>query len=201
MVFKVIESKDKISGVIMAGGKSSRIGTDKGLLKFRGNFLSEYAIHLIDSLLAEVYISSNNRNYEQFNLPIIFDIYKNIGPMGGLHAVLKTISSEYVFIISCDMPFMTKEVVNILISNLGDNDVIIPIVENKLEPLCAIYSRRLFPEIEKRIKHGNYKMQDLILASRTKFVKFENNLVFRNINTKEDLEQIDQEMLDDNILK
>lgn len=171
----------------MVGGQSSRMGTDKGLMNFDGKPMIQYAIDLLKSIFSEVLISSNNHEYQQFNLNVIHDIYKNCGPIGGLHSALYNISAGYVFIISCDMPFMKTEIIKQLFIEHENFDIIIPKIGDKIEPLCAVYSKRILPHIEDCIKNKRFKMYDFIKTSHTKYVAFTDKQPFFNINSLEDL--------------
>lgn len=170
----------------MAGGKSSRMGTDKGLLEFDGRPLVQYGIYLLLGCFPEIYISTNHADYEQFNLPIIPDIHRKCGPMGGLHAVLSTIKTDYCFIISCDMPFVEWPILNKILKNCNDFQITIPRIGEQIEPLCAVYAKNLLPEVEKRIETGNFKMHDLIRNAKTNYIDFDSSEPFFNFNTMEE---------------
>lgn len=163
------------------------MGTDKGLLDFNGKAMITYAIDLLSGVFKIVLISSNNAEYEKFGFNVITDIHQNCGPIGGLHALLKHIDTEYAFVLGCDMPFVDKKAVIRLLRNNHDHQIVIPRQENKLEPLCAVYSKWLLAEIEKRIQIGNYKLVDLIENANTQYVDFETENTFVNINSRSDL--------------
>lgn len=180
-----------ITGVIMAGGKSSRMGTDKGLMNFNGKPMVLYTIELLTSIFDTVIISSNSVEYERFGLKCFPDVYKNCGPIGGLHTILQSLKTEFAFVISCDMPLVSTEDVIKIINHCNQFQIVIPLINNMLEPLCAIYSKTLLPEIEERIQSNRYKLADLVEHSNTKYIDFNSEKGFRNFNTKEDfLKQI-----------
>lgn len=171
----------------MAGGKSSRMGSDKGLINYDGKFMVQYPIELCSLLFEKVIISTNNVDYQKFELPIITDNYKDLGPMGGLQAVLSQIDTEYAMIISCDMPCVTRGTIEKLISLLQGQQIVVPIVNGFYEPLCAIYAKNLLSEIEYRIEQHNLKMQGFISETEPKMVVNFNSDEFKNINTTDDL--------------
>ena len=85
----------------MAGGKSSRMGTDKGLMTFQGKRLVEYAIELLQPFCSEIIISTNQAGYEGFGFKTVSDVYRDCGPVGGLHAALSESNYDYNLIVSC----------------------------------------------------------------------------------------------------
>src|ERR1035437_7677768 len=103
----MIPPKNNLNGYILAGGKSSRMGTDKGLLVFNKKTIIQHVIAQLKPVVKEVIIVSNNRDYEKFGVKVIADIIKNIGPAGGIHAALSHSNTNHNFIVSCDMPFIT----------------------------------------------------------------------------------------------
>ena len=105
----------RITGVILAGGKSSRMGTDKGLLELNGKPLIQYAIDTLKSIGLEIIIISNNSDYEQFGFPVYPDIIPDKGPIGGVYTALSYSSTEKNLIVSCDTPFLSKKLLNYLI--------------------------------------------------------------------------------------
>lgn len=178
-----------ITGVVMAGGKSKRMGTDKGLMNFNGRPMVSYAIELFSDLFSQVMISSNNDEYEKFGLPVISDVHKNCGPLCGLHAVLTQITTDKVFVISCDMPFVTRGTIEEI---LLCQEACIAVASHSefLEPLCGIYSKALLLDMNNRIKNGNFKMYRFI--KEQKLVKYVNvnPAQFININSPDDVKEI-----------
>jgi molybdopterin-guanine dinucleotide biosynthesis protein A len=83
-----MQNQMELSGIILAGGKSSRMGQDKGLMLFRGKQMVQYSIELLNLFTSQILISSNNQEYNQFGFPVVSDIYKECGPIGGLHAAV-----------------------------------------------------------------------------------------------------------------
>lgn len=172
----------------MAGGKSSRMGNDKGLLDFEGKPMVNYAIDLLTNYFKVLIVSSNNSDYKMFNLPVVADFHKNCGPICGLHAVLNHVETPHVFILSCDMPLMSGAVIENILRNFNEDEIVVPrLSDGKTEPLCAIYSLNLLPKIEKQMLKGCYKMTELIKSSATKYVDFNDAAPFYNINYPNDL--------------
>jgi len=179
-----------ITGVIMAGGKSSRMGSDKGLMLYNEKPLIQYSIDVLQHFCSEMLISTQNTEYVQFGFPLVHDLIPECGPMGGIYSTFKFTKAEFLLVLACDMPFVTPETIEKLLENRSDFDCVVPRIGDKLEPLCAVYSRSLFSKIESRIKTGNLSMHGLIMESNYKLVDFEDDLPdFRNLNTPEEFEK------------
>lgn len=171
----------------MAGGKSSRMGTDKGLMDFKGKPMVQYAIDLLSGIFETVVISANHPAYEQFGLKVIPDIHQNCGPIGGLHAVLSNLETKHAFVLSCDTPLMDESTLKQLLEAMNGESMVVPEVANNFEPLCAIYSVQLVDELEKRIKSGDLKMHQMIKKNTSKKVVHCLPEPFQNINSLDDL--------------
>lgn len=183
-------SKISYSVGILAGGKSSRMGKNKALLEYEtGTFIG----HLIDEFKThEVIISSSGqKEYEKFDLKTVCDENKDIGPIEGIRQILKESSEEYVFVCACDMPFITSKIADYIAEFISsDYDCFVITDEDRIHPLCAIYSKRILPVIEKLISNGDYKLRLILDNTRTKYISLENTVfgkkTVRNVNTKDE---------------
>ncbi len=187
----------KISGIILSGGKSSRMGTDKCLLKLHDKTFVEIQVNNLSKVCNQVIISSNKpEDFEYLNIEIVKDEFNDCGPISGIYSSLKRAKNNYSFIISCDTPMLNTGFLNHLISNVEKFDAIVPVYKNKIYPTTAIYSNNCIPIIEESIKNKNYKLIDLLKKLNTKFLKisendsFFNNDLLSNINTIEDYNKI-----------
>lgn len=190
-------TKDEITGIILAGGKSSRMGKDKALSDFKGKPLISYAIETLKPLCGTLIISANQTGkYGTFGLPVISDEIKNIGPMGGILTCLKHSETQHNLIISCDTPFVGSDLFMHLLRKIENYQVVVPSHETFLiEPLNAYYNTNLIGEMEKSIWEGNYKLMDFFKKVRFKSVEINEKLpfykehLFLNINTLKDIDQ------------
>lgn len=184
----MIEPKTKYTGVIMAGGKSNRMGSDKGLMLYNGKPMVQYSIDLLRPFCVEMLISTQNSEYRQFGLPLIPDEIPNCGPMGGIYSALKASKTDFIIVLACDMPFMSKKTIQSLLKNVDKFECVIPLINGKLEPLCAVYSKTIIEKIEISIKSGNLAMNRLIMESKNMLICLKNNINdFQNINTPNEL--------------
>jgi molybdopterin-guanine dinucleotide biosynthesis protein A len=179
-------------GIILSGGKSSRMGTDKGFIEFKGFPLIRYPLNLLSDFCSEVIISSNNKEYHQFGYPVIADKYLDYGPAGGLSSALSFSRYERNIVLSCDMPFVNRECIQYLISSEQKSTGVVPIHDGYPEPLVALYHRSIGPVLETSLQNGDYKLQSIIRQANIDFLDFSLFLetypnVFVNINSPEDL--------------
>jgi molybdopterin-guanine dinucleotide biosynthesis protein A len=190
-------SKEDITGIILAGGKSSRMGKDKGLCDFRGKELVSYAIETLRPLCANLMISANYypEKYATYNLPVIADDIKNIGPMGGVLTCLKRSQTQHNLVLSCDTPFVTQAVFQQLIEAVQKDQVVAPAHHTFLvEPLSAYYNTNVIGDMEKAVEKGNYKMLDFLKTVRFKTIQVEQQpyfteYLFLNLNSPADLDK------------
>lgn len=178
------------------GGKNSRMnGNVKGLLKIKNStFLEKIQETLND--FSSIYLSINDKfskeqkqNFENMGFKIIEDIYKEIGPLGGIYSSLLNCKEEYLFITACDMPFITKNSIEVLCNKVDKNTdgVVFYDKNNKLYPLGAIYSKNVLQIIEEMIEKKYYKLSYLIEKSNFVKINIEKTdiplKVLSNINT------------------
>ncbi len=174
--------KYPITAVIFAGGKSSRMGKDKALLPFAGyNTLSEFQYHRLSSFFHQVYISSKKNKFD-FDVNIIVDCYDESSPLVGLISIFETLEVDEVFILSVDAPFVNKATITKLLSYEKKYDAVIAKSSSGVQPLCGIYRRSILSMAQKYLKEENYRLNSLLKAVDTKFVSFEDDTLFTNLN-------------------
>jgi molybdopterin-guanine dinucleotide biosynthesis protein A len=188
--------ESQLTGIILSGGKSSRMGKEKGLVDFQGKPLISHAILALKPLVDNIILGANHQlnNYKKFGYTIVEDEVKNIGPLGGVLSCLQHSDTKNNIILSCDMPFVSTDLLNYLIKQKQDYDVVVPIHDtNKIEPLCGIYSKSIIPVMEDAVKEGNYKLRDIFKKVRFATVEigpslpFYSRRLFYNINKPEDI--------------
>ncbi len=180
---------EKYSGILLAGGKSSRMGEDKAFMKYGEYFLYEYSLSVLKHFSNNILLSSSNLLFKQADCTIVEDEMPGLGPIGGIFSCLKQIKCQNAIVLPCDLPLITLSIIDILIENSENFDITIALNRQNLpEPLVGIYNVAVIPFMEEMINHGNYKMQELLSKVNTRFVPFPESpaLSFQNINYPSD---------------
>lgn len=139
-----------ISCVILSGGKSSRMGQNKALMKIGNQSLIEIMYGKVKGLFREILISSNSpHEYSFLNIPIVPDLVQNKGPIAGIYSGLKSAKNDRVFFISCDIPLMTPELIKSIVGFNNKAQIVAPKADGFVQELCAVYSQSLIESIEK----------------------------------------------------
>ena len=176
---------------ILAGGKSTRMGQNKALMEFQnetmiGRISREF------SQLGEVLVSASSRGlYEAEGVHVVYDEEREIGPIEGIRQLVRASGEEYIFICAADMPFIRVEIAKYIAEFISsDYDCYVVADEERVHPLCAIYSKKILPVIEELIRDGKYKLMGLLNRVRTKYISLEHTnfdrRVLRNVNTKDE---------------
>ena len=199
------------SAVVLAGGRGRRMGmVEKALLEFEGKTIIERLLESLFKVVDEVILSVRDKNQEKKFKPVLekfpareirfcFDTLEDAGPLDGIRAGLLESRSEYSFVCAGDMPFVNFRVVDLLFEKADGHDAALPRWEDrKFEPLHAVYSKKLVPEIEKAFEKGRcsvltpvFEMQDVIFVDISEIRELDPELrTFANINTVEDMENM-----------
>jgi len=184
-----------ISGFILAGGKSSRMGTDKALLLVQDEPLLKRMIRLLEPFCKTIAISGNKMDYNVFNIELVEDLYTGCGPISGIISSLKHSSTEWNLLVSVDVPFINDAFIQNLISHVGNYDCIIAEHEGRVEPLMGLYKRQIIPVVEEMISQGDYKLTRLLDKLNVRYVNCDSLIkqfprLFVNINLPEDYNSI-----------
>lgn len=188
-------SMDEIEIVVLAGGKSSRMGQDKGLMPLLGRSMIQYVINTAEEVGCPIRIVANDSSYIGFGYPVVSDIFPEKGPLGGLYTALMTSQAKYVLLLSCDTPMITRALLTFLITNVADKEILVSSVQERLFPLLAIYRKDLAPEILPLISTNRLKMQSFIRSRNYQELDIKdfvesNSKILANINTLADFNDI-----------
>ena len=182
-----------LSVYILAGGKSSRMGTDKGLVMLGERPMIDHILTPMNTLSDRVIIVSNNPQYEAFGVRLIPDTLEDLGPAGGILSALQDSETDLNLLVSCDMPGINGAAANFLIQHSPDFQIILPEYQGRIEPLFGIYKKECVRVWEEKVLSGDHKLRLLIQHFRTKTVNVDHHPLFQapfftNVNTPEDLE-------------
>jgi molybdopterin-guanine dinucleotide biosynthesis protein A len=185
----------KVTGFVLAGGLSSRMGEDKSLMLFRGKPLIIYAIEALSPLCEKVIISSNLLVYDFTGCDVWPDELTVQAPINGLYSCLKKSKTDWNFILTCDMPFTGSQLFAYLLEQAHDEDAVVPVHgQGLVEPLCGVYNRSALKVLEQRVQVGQYGILKLLQAFRCRYMKigpdqeFYNKEMFSNLNSPADLD-------------
>ena len=151
-----------MTGIILSGGKSLRMGENKAFIEIKGVPIIQRIYTLFKELFHEVIIVTNQIElFKKFDSKIYSDLLPDKGALGGLYTGLFFSNFHYSFCVACDMPFLNKSLVQYLIKRIGDEDVIVPRTKDGLQPLHAIYSKNCLDPIKEIIEQGKFKIIDI----------------------------------------
>lgn len=186
-----------ISAVVLAGGRSTRLGQDKAFLKVNGQSLVERVIDRLAQLSEEIIIVTNDvGKYEHLEATVVTDVVPGKAALGGLHSGLRAASNRHSLVVACDMPFLNLSLLRYMQGFVGSYDVVIPRVGEYAEALHALYAKSCLPHIERQLQSGDLQISHFFPAVRVRYVEQEeieifdpDHLSFFNINSQEDLEK------------
>lgn len=189
---------NQVAGVILAGGKSSRFGSNKALALHQGDALIQGIAHRLAGLFPETLLIANTpEEYGFLGWPMAKDLYPGCGPLAGIHAALRTVSQPRIFVCGCDMPLVNPDLIRFLCKLEGDPDIVLPWLDEGPEPLYAIYSKKALPIIEEQLSKNQYKIGLVFEKLRIRKVTPEEILrivpdltTFQNINHQHDLARL-----------
>ena len=182
---------------ILAGGKSSRMGSDKAFLRLGDETLLSRALKVAGAVAGEVRIVGDARKFAAFGR-VIEDVYRDRGPLGGIHGALSSSATELNLMLAVDLPFVGSDFLEYLLLRARESGamVTVPRAGGGLQPLCAAYRRRFAEVAEQSLREEKNKIDSLFATVETRVIE-EDELVragfsagmFRNLNTPEELEK------------
>lgn len=189
----------RVSGIVLAGGRSTRLGHDKLAEVFGGRALIEIVVEIVSSLVDEIIIvTAGNRTMpdlgEMPSARFVTDLFPGKGPLVGLYTGLKASQSLVNLVVAADMPFLSEELLRYMLQIVGDYDAVVPRNGEKLEPLHAVYTTGCLPQIEAMLARDALSVYQLIPCLETRYLETDEvavidpeRLSFFNINNEDDL--------------
>ena len=190
-----------LTGAILAGGHSSRFGSNKALFAPNGETLISKAAGLLRSVAREVLVSASQTNagdYDFLGLKIVVDQHPNSGPMGGLETLLQRCTTPWLLVLTCDMPFVDKEALITMVSSLtGEPDNALyqrdrphalawQRCDGSISPFPLLIERSALPKLQSRMRTGSLSMKGLLSDLDTYYIMSPCNRLLSNINRPED---------------
>jgi molybdopterin-guanine dinucleotide biosynthesis protein A len=187
-----------LSGFVLAGGRSSRMGSDKAFLQFDGRTLLARALDRLCAVAPEVRIVGPHAKFGAYGA-VVEDVYTGRGPLAGIHAALSSSTRELNLVLAVDLPFITESLLRFLVEQARASDAVVtvPRIAGGFQPLCAVYRRRFVSVTAAALEAGKNKIDALFTAATTRVLE-EPELsrfafgaaMFENLNTPEDLRRV-----------
>ncbi|GBF34209.1 molybdopterin-guanine dinucleotide biosynthesis protein MobA [Desulfocucumis palustris] len=186
---------NSVTGVVLAGGKSGRMGTDKAVLNIGGRSMLDRVMHELFRLFDQVLLVTGEADQRGYpGVRVIRDIYPGCGPLGGIHAGLKAAGTPYIFVTGCDMPFVRAELMACLLDHAPGYDLVIPRKGEYVEPLFAVYGKGCIGPAENMLREKKYNIRGFFPEVRVKYIDRKemeqcagSDRCFINVNTPEEL--------------
>lgn len=189
-----------MTSIVLAGGRSMRMGSCKALETICGKSLLERVIERLKPISSQILIVTSQEQYDllaSFETEVVVDIYPGKGPLGGIYTGLLASESQYSIVVACDMPFLNVELLHYMAElSLGFDAVIPRKGKGKIEPLHAIYSRNCLTTIKTELEHNHLKIYQALDRLRIRYIeraecqRFDPQLLsFFNTNSPSDLKQ------------
>ncbi len=199
----MMDQQKNITAFILSGGSSSRMGENKALLKINGMYQIQRLLEILNPIFDNIIISSNDIQQFKFTgKKVIKDIYSGQGPLAAIHAGLTETETENNFFISCDMPFISTEMIKYLIHYKSNALIVLPKVEGKIQQLCGMYSKSILPNVEAHlleaqknkstVKGSIFELLGIVTNETVEVSKLKiyNKEIFFNMNTPNDYEYV-----------
>ena len=185
---------------IIAGGKSSRMGTDKAFVNILGKSVIEHIIERLKDIGQEetILITNHAADYAHLSLPMYSDVYPEKGSLGGIYTAIYHSSSPYTFVVACDMPFVSPDLMRYMVAlaEVKSFDAIVPRVDGVAQGVFALYNKFCLPLIQMSLSRNELKVISFYKNVRMRYVdEIEHDqfnpkgLAFYNVNTPLDLEE------------
>lgn len=185
-----------VAAFVLAGGKSTRMGSDKAFVMLDGRTLLARALELARAVTDNVRIVGSTEKFAAF-APVVEDVFRECGPLGGIHAALLASGAEQNLMLAVDLPFVPVTLLQYLVTRARGSDAIatVPRAGGGWQPLCAVYRREFAEDAEMALRAGRYKIGALFAGAKVQALEEEELAragfapgLFRNLNTKDDLE-------------
>jgi molybdopterin-guanine dinucleotide biosynthesis protein A len=189
-----------MTGIVLSGGENRRMGRDKAFLPIAGRPIIEHVLQALrDSVEHIIIVTNSPEAYSSYEaeVMVIEDVYEKRGPLTGIYSGLLRSSDEYNVVVACDMPFLNPRLLAYLADLSKSYDVVLPKIEDYVEPLHAVYRRGLLPIIEEHLNRENRRIQSILSGLRVRYVtereidRFDpQRRSFINLNTPEEYKEV-----------
>ena len=186
-----------VTGVILAGGRSRRMGQDKATLEVAGATLFDRTLTMLRGLFPCILIAGDRPDLVRSEVPCVPDIYPG-SALGGIHGALTAATTPWIFVAPCDLAFPDAELARFILQHRDSYDVVVPRTPGGFEPVFALYHKRCLPAMEEMLARGACRIYDFYEQMQVRYLDaeelppdWERSLL--NLNTPEDLRRMDKE--------
>lgn len=186
-----------LTAFVLAGGKSTRMGSDKALLPWKDGTLLAHAMKLTAALTSNSYIVGDSTKFASYGA-VIEDIYRDRGPLGGIHAALLSTRTDLNLMLAVDLPLIDPQFLQFMVGVARNSDaaVTVPYADGVSQPLCAVYRREFTQPAAQALQAGKNKIDALFVKVKTRIIESDEFMrvgfapaMFRNLNTPEEWEE------------
>jgi molybdopterin-guanine dinucleotide biosynthesis protein A len=189
-----------MTSIILVGGKSSRLGQNKALQVIGGKSLIQWVVDRLTVLSTEIIIATARGEAipcsSAVKIKTVADIYPEKGPLGGIYSGLIASSSSRAIVVGCDTPFLSTGLLEYMTQICPAFDIVVPLIKNEVEPLCAVYSKNCLVPIQGLLEQDERRIRKLFSMVKVKYVEEDEinrfdpeHLSFFNINSQADLDR------------
>lgn len=190
-----MKTLNHIPAYILCGGKSTRMLSEKGLVKLQDKAFINHIINTLQKINFSIFLVTENPSYAYLGVRTLPDIYKEKGPLGGIYTALKNTNAAQIVILSCDVPLLSVETLQTLLSSDFTNyEITFATSEDRWHPLIGIYARTLLPDLEQALQENKLKLTDFIKNHKYKQIAITDARSLVNINTPEALAELENSL-------
>lgn len=185
-----------VTGLILCGGRSRRMGRPKAFLPFGGRTIIEHLLDTIGDIFDEVFLVANEpENYSQLSVDVVKDILPYRGPLGGILSGLLVSSNPHAFVIACDMPLVSPRIIREMAAQRHDADVVVLSHRQGIEPLLGLYSKNCIKPLEESLFSDQLKVEDFLTGLKASTYRYYESSIeelppYFNVNTPQDYSDV-----------
>ena len=187
---------EKVTAAVLAGGKSSRMKSDKAMLPINNQSMLEHILSQLQPHFGEVLICTNSAGRYHFEgVRVVLDFVEGLGPLAGILAALEAARNPVVFVTACDIPMINLELVGEMCARWRQFDCVVPTLADGLyEPLFALYQKRLLPAIKAMLARGERSVMKLFAEVDVTYIRVRESAWYKNLNTMQDFREYKKEL-------
>ena len=199
----MIASPDGVTGVLLAGGNSSRMGRNKALMTLAGRRLVDRVLSVLTSVLDDLLMVTNSPEpYADLGVRMVPDVVAGKGALGGIHSALHHAAAPHCLVVACDMPFLNADFLRYIVDQRAAYDVVVPIADGRPQPLHAVYGKACLQPIARRLESDRLHVVGFFPDVRVREVTAQElaafdpeGLSFRNLNTPEEFADAERRLM------